>query len=173
MLRSALRGSGALQCFFIDARCTGSKTKRKKQKKRKGQKQKKKKERRWKGKRRNQTATAKGGCFRCDRYSTSPSSSLELFFLSLHLSLFPLDLRVFVTFFEPTEWPLFSLSFQPRRESFLRPFPCSSTPSLSSPAASQWKSQCHGPCNFLVWAVARTAETGGVSNVLFEQPRFN
>lgn len=44
MLRSALRGSGALQCFFIDARCTGSETKRKKQKKRKGQKQKKKRD---------------------------------------------------------------------------------------------------------------------------------
>lgn len=111
--------------------------KQKERNRKKGRDKSKKKERRWKGKRRNQTATAKGGCFRCDRYSTSPSSSLELFFLSLHLSLFPLDLRVFVTFFEPTEWPLFSLSFQPRRESFLRPFPCSSTPSLSSPAASQ------------------------------------
>lgn len=58
--------------------------------------------------------------FRCDRYSISPSSSLELFsFLSIY-PLFPQSSHL-CQLFEPTEWP--SLSFHPSRQSFLHHFP--------------------------------------------------
>lgn len=95
---------------FIDARCIKSHRKE----------QEKKKKKRRKENDATRPRQQKVDVFRCDRYSISPSSSLELFsFLSIY-PLFPQSSHL-CQLFEPTEW--LSLSFHPSRQSFLHHFP--------------------------------------------------